>query len=194
MYLFSTLPDVKKDGGVQIIAGGPDREFQVIKHLFFSMITTARESVWIASPYFIPDEDIVTALKVASLSGVDVRILTPKRPDKKIVFYASRSYFPELMGAGVKIYEYEKGFLHSKIIIVDHEIASIGTANMDMRSFHLNFEVNAFLYKTGSTQKLVYAFLEDFEDANHLESKQFAQRPLAIRLIESACRLLSPLL
>ncbi|MFP3885535.1 cardiolipin synthase [Priestia filamentosa] len=194
MYLFSTLPDVKKDGGVQIIAGGPDREFQVIKQLFFSMITTARESVWIASPYFIPDEDIVTALKVASLSGVDVRILTPKRPDKKIVFYASRSYFPELMGAGVKIYEYEKGFLHSKIIIVDHEIASIGTANMDMRSFHLNFEVNAFLYKTGSTQKLVYAFLEDFEDANHLESKQFAQRSLAIRLIESACRLLSPLL
>ncbi|WP_256593167.1 phospholipase D-like domain-containing protein, partial [Pseudomonas sp. 2822-15] len=77
------------------------------------------------------------------LSGVDVRILVPSRPDKRIVFYASRSYFPELLDAGAKIYEYHRGFMHSKIIIVDHDIASIGTANMDMRSFHLNFEVNA---------------------------------------------------
>ena len=89
------------------------------------------------------------------LSGIDVRLLVPKNPDKRIVFHASRSYFPDLLEAGVKIYEYEKGFMHSKIVIVDHELASIGTSNMDMRSFHLNFEVNVFLYRTESTKKLV---------------------------------------
>ena len=98
----------------------------------------------IATPYFIPDDDILSALKVAALAGIDVRLLMPSKPDKRTVFYASRSYFPELLDAGVKIYEYEKGFLHSKVVIVDSDLASIGTANMDMRSFHLNFEVNAF--------------------------------------------------
>ena len=93
---------------------------------------------------FHSDDDILSALKVAALAGIDVRLLMPSKPDKRTVFYASRSYFPELLDAGVKIYEYEKGFLHSKVVIVDSDLASIGTANMDMRSFHLNFEVNAF--------------------------------------------------
>jgi cardiolipin synthase len=142
----------------------------------------------------VPDEDILTALKVAALSGIDVRILAPKRPDKKIVFYASRSYFPELLEAGVKIYEYGKGFLHSKVMIVDGELASIGTANMDMRSFHLNFEVNAFLYHTDSTNKLVADFMEDLSDANEIDYEAFQRRPLSIRIAESISRLLSPLL
>ncbi len=153
-YLSPVLGE-NKYGGVQLIAGGPDNEYSAIKNIFFSMITSAKDSVWIASPYFIPDEDIFSALKIASLSGIDVRLLVPKKPDKRIVFHASRSYFPELLEAGVKVYEYEKGFMHSKIVIVDHELASIGTSNMDMRSFHLNFEVNAFLYRTKSTEKLV---------------------------------------
>ncbi|KSU86090.1 cardiolipin synthase [Bacillus sp. VT 712] len=195
-YLSPDLIDVDEEscGGVQMIAGGPDREWEVIKHLFFSMITSARESIWIASPYFIPDEDIFTALKVAALSGVDVRLLVPKKPDKKIVFHASRSYFPELLAAGVKVYEYEKGFMHSKIVIVDKEIASIGTANMDMRSFHLNFEVNAFLYKTASTQKLVYEYMQDLEVSSSLHLDQFQKRPILQRVFESTSRLLSPLL
>ncbi|MQL30762.1 cardiolipin synthase, partial [Escherichia coli] len=149
-----------------LVAGGPDTKWEVLKHLFFAMITSAQRSIWIASPYFIPDEDILTALKVAALSGIDVRLLVPKRPDKKIVFYASRSYFPELLEAGATIYEYEKGFMHSKIIVVDGELASIGTANMDMRSFHLNFEVNAFLYQTPSVQTLVDDFINDFEHSS----------------------------
>ncbi|MFC3884407.1 cardiolipin synthase [Bacillus songklensis] len=195
-YLSPDLIDIDTEncGGVQMIAGGPDREWQVIKHLFFSMITSAKESIWIASPYFIPDEDIFTALKVAALSGIDVRLLVPKRPDKRIVFYASRSYFPELLKAGVKIYEYEKGFMHSKIVIVDKELASIGTANMDMRSFHLNFEVNAFLYRTSSTQKLVYEFMQDLEDSAAIRLEDFEKRAFFYRLFESTSRLLSPLL
>ncbi|MDM5328296.1 cardiolipin synthase [Neobacillus sp. CF12] len=186
--------DEKNHGGVQLIAGGPDNEWSVIKNIFFSMITSAKESVWIASPYFIPDEDIFSAIKVAALSGIDVRLLVPNRPDKRIVFHASRSYFPELLEAGVKVYEYERGFMHSKIVIVDHELASIGTSNMDMRSFHLNFEVNAFLFRTKSTQKLVAEYINDLEYAKQLELTSFNKRHIGLRLIESTARLLSPLL
>lgn len=186
--------DHESHGGVQLIAGGPDNEWSVIKNIFFSMISSARESVWIASPYFIPDEDIFSALKVAALSGIDVRLLVPNRPDKRIVFHASRSYFPELMAAGVKIFEYERGFMHSKIIIVDGELASIGTSNMDMRSFHLNFEVNAFLFRTKSTLKLVEEYLNDLKHSKQIDLETFQQRHIGYRLLESTARLLSPLL
>ncbi len=192
-YLSPQL-DQKSHGGVQLIAGGPDNEWSVIKNIFFAMITAAKKSVWIASPYFIPDEDIFSALKIAALSGIDVRLLVPNRPDKRIVFHASRSYFPELLETGVKIYQYERGFMHSKIVIVDGELASIGTSNMDMRSFHLNFEVNAFLYRTTSTQELVREFINDLKYAKQLELKTFEQRHIGFRLLESTARLLSPLL
>ncbi|WP_075983504.1 cardiolipin synthase [Bacillus massilinigeriensis] len=185
---------IGEHGGVQLIAGGPDNEWSVIKNIFFSMITSAKESVWIASPYFIPDEDIFSALKIAALSGIDVRILVPNKPDKRIVFHASRSYFPELLEVGVKIYEYEKGFMHSKIIIVDSELASIGTSNMDMRSFHLNFEVNAFLFRTDSTENLVREYLHDLTESKELIIEDFKKRHLGLRLLESTSRLLSPLL
>jgi cardiolipin synthase A/B len=182
------------DGGVQMIAGGPDNELSVLKNIFFSMITAAQKSVWVASPYFIPDEDIFSALKIAALSGIDVRLLVPHKPDKRIVFHASRSYFPELLEAGVRIYEYQKGFMHSKIVIVDNELASIGTSNMDMRSFHLNFEVNAFLYKTSSTQSLVEAYLNDLEHSLELSHGEFRKRHMGYRILESTSRLMSPLL
>ncbi|MDQ0230612.1 cardiolipin synthase [Metabacillus malikii] len=193
-YLASPKEKPEETGGVQLIAGGPDNKWDVIKNLFFSMIISAKQSIWIASPYFIPDEDILTALKVAALSGLDVRLIMPKHPDKKIVYYASRSYFPELLDAGVKVYEYEKGFLHCKIIIVDNELASIGTANMDMRSFHLNFEVNAFLYRTGSTQTLVNEYLHDINQSKQIMKIDFSKRPFYKKLFESTARLLSPLL
>ncbi len=181
-------------GGVQLIAGGPDNELSVIKNIYFSMITSAKKSVWISTPYFIPDEDIFSALKIAALSGIDVRILMPKKPDKRLVFHASRSYFPELLEAGVKIFEYTKGFMHSKIVIVDHELASIGTSNMDMRSFHLNFEVNAFLFHTNSINKLVDDYLKDIEESEQIDYAVFINRNFGLKLLESTSRLLSPLL
>jgi cardiolipin synthase len=193
-YLSPAFHEEENLGGVQMIAGGPDNEWEVIKSVFFSMIVSAKHSIWIASPYFIPDEDIFNALRIAALSGIDVRLLVPNRPDKRIVFYASRSYFPDLLEAGVKLYEYQKGFLHSKVIIIDHELASIGTSNMDMRSFHLNFEVNAFLYRTESTRSLVNDFLNDIEHSKQLKLNEFKRRPLLNRVIESTSRLLSPLL
>lgn len=192
-YLSPVLKE-NRYGGVQLIAGGPDNEYSAIKNIFFSMITSAKDSVWIASPYFIPDADIFSALKIASLSGIDVKLLVPKKPDKKIVFHASRSYFPELLEAGVRIYEYEKGFMHSKIIIVDHVLASIGTSNMDMRSFHLNFEVNVFLYRSKSTVDLVKEYENDLLNSREIDAEIFSRRPLGYRLLESTSRLLSPLL
>ncbi|MGM9987293.1 MAG: cardiolipin synthase [Bacillaceae bacterium] len=182
------------EGGVQIISGGPDTEWETLKQLFFALITSARQSIWIATPYFIPDEDILSAIKIAAIAGIDVRILMPGRPDKKLVFNASRSYFQEMLEAGAKIYEYKHGFMHSKIIIVDGKLASIGTANMDMRSFHLNFEINAFLYGTDSTCKLVEDFKNDIQESNEIELEVFRKRSLWQRIAESFSRLLSPLL
>lgn len=184
----------EENGAVQMVASSPDDEWEVIKNLFFSMIVSAKRSIWIASPYIIPDEDILSALKVAALGGIDVKILVPNRPDKRTVFYASHSYFPELLEAGVKIYEYQSGFMHSKVIIVDHELASIGTANMDMRSFHLNFEVNAFLYRAESTIQLVADYINDLESAVEIDWETFKKRPIFFRVLESTSRLLSPLL
>lgn len=158
------------------------------------MINSANKSIWIASPYFIPDEDILSAIKVAALSGVDVRLLVPARPDKKIVFYASYSYFSELLDTGVKMYKYTKGFMHSKILIVDQELASIGTSNMDMRSFHLNFEVNCFLFQTPCVKDLVNDYLQDIQDSDEIDPIQFHKRKLKKRMIESISRLASPLL
>ncbi|MFB6800647.1 cardiolipin synthase [Peribacillus butanolivorans] len=193
-YLQTSLPLHHEHGGVQMIAGGPDSEWTIIKSIFFKMITSAEESVWIASPYFVPDDDIFQALKVAALSGLDVRLLVPKNPDKRIVFHASRTYFPEMLAAGVRIFQYNEGFMHSKIVIVDHKLASIGTTNMDMRSFHLNFEVNAFLYRTESTQHLVNDFLEDIKVSQEVNIDEFTKRNMGLKILESTCRLLSPLL
>ena len=184
----------KTDGLIQVIAGGPDTKQKEIKHIFLSMISSARKSIYIASPYFIPDEDVYSALKIAALGGVDVKILFPFYPDKKFVFYASRSYFSELLQAGVRIFQYTRGFMHSKFIIVDGKIASIGTANMDMRSFHLNFEINVFLYFSSSVHHLEEVFMDDLVESTELTLSELEKRTLKERILESFCRLFSPLL
>ncbi|MGG6313404.1 cardiolipin synthase [Paenibacillus macerans] len=181
-------------GAVQIVPSGPDNESRTLKNIFFAMITSAKKSVWLATPYFIPDEDILTALRVAGLAGIDVRILFPAKPDKWLPFLASHSYFPSLLEVGVKIYEYEKGFLHSKLLIVDGEVATVGTANMDMRSFHLNFEVNALLVQSDSIAKIVANFERDLLSTKLIDRNTFMNKKIPIRLAESAARLLSPLL
>ncbi|MNJ39747.1 putative cardiolipin synthase YwiE [compost metagenome] len=181
-------------GAVQIVPSGPDNESRTLKNIFFSMMSSAKKSIWLATPYFIPDDDIFTALKIAGLSGLDVRILFPAKPDKWLPFLASHSYFPELLEAGVKIFEYEKGFLHSKLLIVDGEIATVGTANMDMRSFHLNFEVNALLVRSDSIAQMVKDFERDLLFTKQIEYKEFMEKKLFVRFMESAARLFSPLL
>ncbi|NLD26838.1 MAG: cardiolipin synthase, partial [Acholeplasmataceae bacterium] len=142
------------DGFVQPFGDGPHDAHQSIEMVYMQIINNAKRYVYITTPYLIIDHEIATALKLAALSGVDVRIMMPHIPDKKLIYMVSKSYYPELLKAGVKIYEYLPGFLHSKMIVSDDEVAMIGTANLDYRSFYLHFEVSCYLYRTSSIMQM----------------------------------------
>lgn len=190
----TVVDDGVLDGAVQVVASGPDTQQGLMSDFYFSMIASATKSIWIASPYFVPDESIRTALRVASAKGIEVRLIIPEINDGFFTQYASRSYFPELLKYGAEIYSYKKGFLHQKIIIVDGNLASLGTANMDMRSFHLNFEVNVFLYGTSSIRDLVAHYEEDMEYSEKISPVQYYKRGISERAKESFARLFSGVL
>ena len=146
------------------------------------------------TPYFIPDDSILEALRIAGLSGVDVRVMIPNKPDHPFVYWASLSYIGELLPAGVKFYTYEKGFLHSKVLISDDFISSVGTANLDIRSFQLNFEVNAFIYDESTNLKLAEKFLKDLSYCKEITQEVYNSRSTYVKIKESISRLLSPIL
>jgi cardiolipin synthase len=179
---------------VQIIQSGPDREVKGIREMYFAAILRARHRVWIATPYFVPDPGLLDALCLAGQLGLDVRLLCQYHPDKWIPFFAGRYYWSDVLNAGVKVYQYTKGMLHSKVVLVDGEWASVGTANLDMRSLHLNFEVNCLIYSPEAAAQLEAAFRRDMATSIRLERHVFARRPFAGRLLDNACRLLSPVL
>lgn len=180
--------------GMQIVASGPNNDREQIKKAYIKMIHAAKESVWVQTPYFVPDESLMTALKMAAMSGVDVRLMLPGKPDHPLVYWASTSYLEEMLAVGVKCYLYGKGFLHAKAIVVDGRVASVGTANIDQRSFKLNFEVNAFLYDSGTVAKLAGIYEEDQRNSVLLTQEVYRSRPLFKRFLESCARLLSPIL
>jgi len=179
---------------VQIIQSGPDRELKGIREMYFAAILRARQRVWIATPYFVPDPGLLDALCLAGHLGIDVRLLCQYHPDKWIPFFAGRYYWSDVLNAGVKVYQYTKGMMHSKVVLVDGEWASVGTANLDMRSLHLNFEVNCLIYSPEAVAELEAAFRRDLAASIRLERHVFARRPFAGRLLDNACRLLSPVL
>ena len=179
---------------VQITACGPDSNWASIMQAYFAAIASAQSSIYISSPYFLPNESILTALKTASLSGVDVRIILPARSDSKIVFWATRSYVNELLEAGIKIYFYEKGFPHSKLLIVDGVLSSVGTANMDIRSFDQNFEVSAIIYDEAITTELQTSYLQDLAASTYITLDNWEKRPRWDSIRESVARIFSPLL
>lgn len=183
--------DDELDGAIQIVPSGPDTQQGIMSDFYYTMMSCATKSIWIATPYFVPDEAIRTALRVAAAKGIEVRIMVPEINDSYLTQYASRSYFSELLRNGVEIYSYKKGFLHQKVIIVDGNIASIGTANMDMRSFHLNFEVNVFLFGTSSIRDLVAHYEEDLEESEKISAVQYHKRGYWERTKESFARLFS---
>ncbi|WP_042221322.1 cardiolipin synthase [Oceanobacillus manasiensis] len=184
----------KGDVGIQIVSSGPDSEWEQIKNGYIKMIMSAKEYIYIQTPYFIPDDSLRDALRIATLSGIKVRIMIPNKPDHPFVYWATLSYIGDLVNAGAEIYIYQKGFLHAKTIVVDGKIASVGTANIDVRSFRLNFEVNAFIYSNEVTERLVQAFNNDIEHSTQMTKKLYDQRSLGIRFKESISRLLSPVL
>lgn len=185
------VEDEELDGAIQVVASGPDTQQGIMSDFYYTMLSCAAQSIWIATPYFVPDEAIRTALRVAAAKGIEVRIMVPEINDSYLTQYASRSYFAELLRNGAEIYSYKKGFLHQKVIIVDGNIASIGTANMDMRSFHLNFEVNVFLYGSSSIRDLVAHYEEDMEDSELISPVKYYKRGFIERSKESFARLFS---
>lgn len=186
--------DIKAVKPVQIVASSPDSRWNSIQNLYTQLVSMAEKKLYITTPYLIPDESLLTTLKLAALSDIDVRLLVPGIPDKKIVHWASRSYYEELMEAGVRIYEYTRGFIHAKVIQVDGKIASVGTANLDIRSLHLGYEVNALIFGGEVVMTLEEDFFRDLKYCVEIDRKKWAERPLWENLKESAARLLSPLL
>ncbi|MFC0470855.1 cardiolipin synthase [Halalkalibacter kiskunsagensis] len=180
--------------GIQIVSSGPDSQLEQIKKAYIKIILSAKEYVYIQSPYFIPDESLLDALKIACFSGLDVRIMIPNKPDHPFVYWATYSNIGELLKIGAKVYIYENGFLHCKTIVSDNKIASVGTANIDVRSFRLNFEVNAFLYSTEEVTELKNLFHEDMTHSTQLTLEQYEMRSKKIRFKESVSRLFSPIL
>ena len=179
---------------VQIATPGPDSDRAAITQASFAAITKAVDHIYISTPYFMPGESLLTALKVAALSGVDVRIMLPSRSDSKIVYWASRSYITELLEARIKVYLYTEGFNHSKIMTIDSHFSSIGTANMDNRSFEDNFEVTALMYDREVTDRIELRFLHDLEGCERLTRRRWANRSRVELFKESVARLFSPLL
>jgi len=179
---------------VQIAASGPDSPTSTIMLSMLKAINIAREEILVTTPYFIPGETILNALKVASLSGVSVKILAPGISDSKMVNAAAWSYYDDLLRAGVEIFLYHKGFIHVKTMVVDDCISIVGTANMDYRSFDLNFEVNAVVYGEMLAAELRTAFFEDLADAEEIQAEVWRRRPVFKQLPERIARLLSPLL
>ena len=160
---------------------------------YFTAITTAEKFIYISTPYFMPNESILTALKTAALSGVDVKLILPGRSDVSTMRYGSISYAEELIRAGVHVFIYQKGFNHGKIMMVDGVFTSIGTANMDGRSFNKNFEVNALIYDHKQANEMRESFLQDIADSEEIRLQEFLIRPRKQKIKESLCRVLGPL-
>ncbi len=189
-------PIKNKHSGVQVVADGPDTEIELIKDAFFKMITLAKKRIWLTTPYLIPNSELIIALRIAAASGIDVRILVPGKHDKgkKMIYRATEAYFSELLEVGVKIYKYSDLFMHSKILIIDDDIASIGTVNFDYRSFGLHFEDTVILYEDPSIKKLVKDFEDDLLVSKPVVLEEWKRRKHMRKLVESLVRIFSPLL
>lgn len=179
---------------MQIISSGPDSVTQDIRDNYLRLIHKARKSIYIQTPYFIPDESIQTALLIAASSGVEVNVMIPCKPDHPFVYWATMSYVGELVMAGANCYTYNNGFLHAKGISIDGEACCYGTANMDIRSFSLNFEVNAMIYDEKIARQMEEIFREDLKVSTQITKDMYKGRSLKLRFKEQVCRLLSPVL
>ncbi|WP_160689363.1 cardiolipin synthase [Clostridium sp. C2-6-12] len=182
------------DVGIQIVTSGPDHKEQYIRNAYIKLINNAKENVYLETPYLVPDSPILESLKISALSGVDVRIIIPGKPDHFFMQWAASSYIGELLEAGIKIYNYQNGFIHAKTIVADSKVMSIGTANMDIRSFKLNFEVNAFIFDDRIAQEGEAQFIRDMNNSKEMTKEIYKNRSITIRIKESIIRLLSPIL
>lgn len=179
---------------LQIAASGPDTDWSNIMEAIFVAITNAETSIYITTPYFIPNDEIITALQVAARSNLDVKVIVPKDSDSWVAEYATNSYLEQLLEAGVEVYQYTKGFVHAKTMVVDGVFGTVGTANLDYRSFNINFEVNALVYDRNFSKELTALFNKDLEDSKKMEYEKWKNRAKTTKFIEAIARLAAPLL
>ena len=179
---------------IQIAASGPDTDRSNIMEAMFVAITNAEDYIYITTPYFIPNDEILTALQVAARSNIEVKIIVPKNSDSWIAEYATNSYLESLLEAGVGVYHYTKGFVHAKTMVVDGVFGTVGTANLDYRSFNINFEVNALIYNKDLSNKLTEFFNDDLKDCEQLQLDAWINRSKRTKVMEALARLLAPLL
>lgn len=180
------------DMGVQVIQCGPDSPYAVHKDSYVKICTSAKDYLYIQSPYFVPDQSLLDAIRMAAQSGIDVRMMIPGIPDKRAVYNVAMSYMEELLEAGVRVYKY-RGFIHSKTMVADDFIASVGTTNLDIRSFKLDYEVNVLTYSDTFAEKCRDTFLNDIADCDEMDLEEFRKRGIWQYIRESVCRFLTPL-
>jgi cardiolipin synthase len=176
---------------IQIVSGGPDTTWNPPREEYVKMVLSAKRTCYLQTPYFIPDVSIMTALRIAALSGVDVRIMIPTKPDLPFVHWASLSNVGELLDAGVRAFSYDEGFLHAKTIVIDDRVTSIGSANWDLRSFKWNFESNAVIYDRAVGEAYRKIFEEDIRKCTEITRATYARRTRMTRFKEATCRLFS---
>ncbi|MNP14808.1 Cardiolipin synthase [compost metagenome] len=184
----------EQEGYILGFADGPDNRKSPTESTYIQTINYAKEYVYITTPYFVIGETILAALLNSARSGVDVRIILPHIPDNKIIHTVTRSFYEVLLEAGVKVYEYEPGFIHAKTFVSDDEIAIIGTANLDFRSLHLNFECGTLIYKTGVEDKLKKDFLNTVEDCVQIDLAQWKKRSIFKKMTEAVLSAFAPML
>jgi len=182
------------DATVAIIPSGPDTSNEAIHRLFFGAIVGGQREVSITTPYFVPTESILAAMELAALQGVDIKIVLPSRSNHGVTFHAGRSFYSRLLEAGVDIREYEPGIVHAKTLVVDSEVALVGSANMDLRSFRLNFEVHALVHDRPTADALRDAFARALAKSRQIDAARWNRRRFTLRMQEGASRLVSPLL
>ena len=179
---------------IAIVPSGPDTRNEAIERIFFGAIAGARHKVWMTTPYFVPDQAINVAMELAAMRGVDVRIILPGHSNHAVTFHAGRSFYDPLLEAGVKIYEYVPGMVHAKTMVVDGAVSLVGSANMDLRSFRLNFEVHALAHDPELAARLERTFEEDLSQSRLVLLEEWRRRGGRLRIYEGASRLVSPLL
>lgn len=179
---------------VQIVTSGPNSSTEHLKNMLVKMISQAKDTIYIQTPYFIPDASFLDACRIALMAGTKIKIMIPNKPDHMFVYWATFANAAELVRYGAEVYTYEEGFLHAKTLVIDGEVASIGTTNIDARSFHLNFEISALVFDKGVAQSVIDAFERDKTRAERLTIERYETRTRWIRFKESVSRLLSPIL
>lgn len=190
------FPDINlsETTAVQIASSGPDTDWRNIMEAIFTAINTAEKYIYITTPYFIPNDQILTSLCTASRMGIDVKIIIPQEGDSVIAKYATNSYIQMLLESGVEVYHYVKGMVHAKSLVVDDVLCAVGTCNLDNRSFEINFEINAFVFDEEIALKMCENFKADVKESEQLNLGAWQTRPFPEKVKESCCRLLGPLL